>query len=80
MSGASTPKPKQKSETKKSLETAIAEVIAEIKNVDAQILRLNNRRLGLTAKFDRLNEKQLMNDSEAIAAEQNWEIGKFILK
>lgn len=64
-------------ETVKNLDKAIADVLFEIKSVDKGIKSLNDRRVGLTAKYEQLNEQRQMYASEAIANEQNWESGKF---
>lgn len=58
------------------IEQEIAKVLEEIKSIDKHLKGLNNRRVILTNKFEQLNEEKSMNDSEAIATEQNWESGK----
>lgn len=60
------------------IEQEMSKVLEEIKSIDKQLKGLNNRRIILTNKFEQLNEEKLMNDTEAIATEQDWESGRFI--
>lgn len=66
-------------QTIEELDRAIADVLLEIKGVDKGIKNLNARRMTLTAKYERLNERKQIYTSEAIENEQDWESRKLYL-
>lgn len=61
-----------------TIDNDIHETLRDIEEIDVFLRKLNDKKLLLLAKYDKLKEQRMLKKSEALS-NKDWDGGKFIL-